>query len=95
MQLPADATLEHAAELAAALPAALAQGGGAFNVDASALQHYDSSTIALLLQAKRLAHAAGRPFSVSGLPTQLQQLAALYGVDELLSLSPSGPGAAA
>ncbi|MBK6470691.1 MAG: STAS domain-containing protein [Betaproteobacteria bacterium] len=89
MQLPADATLEHAAELAATLPAALAQGEGLFRVDASALQAYDTSTIALLMQARRTAQAAGRGFMVTGAPAQLTQLAALYGVEELLSLSPS------
>ncbi len=89
LQLPADATLEHAAELAAALPAALAQGGDVFSVDASALQAYDTSTIALLLQARRAAQAAGRGFAVSGAPAQLMQLAALYGVEALLSPSPS------
>jgi phospholipid transport system transporter-binding protein len=90
MQLPEDATLEHAAALAAALPAAVADGSGAFMVDASALRHYDTSTIALLLQAQRLARAAGRGFEVQGLPAQLTQLAALYGVEALLS--PGSPG---
>jgi phospholipid transport system transporter-binding protein len=85
LQLPPDATLAHVAELAALLPAALAQGEGVFSVDASALQACDTSTIALLLQARRAAQAAGRGFSVTGLPAQLAQLAALYGVDELLS----------
>lgn len=89
LQLPADATLEHAASLAAELPAALAQGEGMFSVDASALQSCDTSTIALLLQARRAAQAAGRGFAVTGLPAQLAQLAALYGVEELLASSPS------
>ncbi len=89
LRLPADATLEHAAELAAGLPAALAQGEGVFSVDASALQAYDTSTIALLLQARRAAQAAGRGFAVTGAPAQLMQLAALYGVDALLSAAPS------
>jgi phospholipid transport system transporter-binding protein len=89
LQLPADATLEHVAELAVALPAALAQGDGVFSVDASALQAYDTSTIALLLQARRAAQSAGRGFTVTGVPAQLTQLATLYGVEELLSLSAS------
>ncbi len=89
LQLPADATLEHAADLADTLPAALAQGEGVFSVDASALQAYDTSTIALLLQARRAAQAAGRGFTVTGAPAQLKQLAALYGVEDLLSLAPS------
>ena len=88
MQLPANATLEHAAELAATLPAALTEGSGVFSIDASALTDYDTSTIALLMQARRGAQAAGRGFAVTGAPAQLTQLAALYGVEELLSLSP-------
>ncbi|RVU47436.1 STAS domain-containing protein [Rubrivivax rivuli] len=89
MQLPADATLTKVAELAAALPSAVSGGSGTFTVDASALTAYDTATIALLMQARRAAQAAGRGFSVSGAPQQLQQLAALYGVEELLALSPS------
>jgi phospholipid transport system transporter-binding protein len=89
MQLPASATLDNAAALAATLPAAVAQGSGAFRVDASALTAYDSSTIALLLQARRLAQAAGRGFEVAGAPANLVALAKLYGVDGLLSLSSS------
>ena len=90
MKLPANATLEHAAELAAGLTAEVAKvaaGNGVLTVDASALTAYDSSTIALLLQARRVAEAAGRGFAVTGAPPQLVELARLYGVDGLLSLS--------
>ncbi len=89
MQLPPDTTLQTVAELAATLPAALAEGSGVFTVDASALTDYDTATIALLMQARRAASAAGRGFSVQGAPAQLQQLAALYGVEELLVLAPA------
>jgi phospholipid transport system transporter-binding protein len=87
MQLPTNATLEHAAELAAGLTTEVAKGGGVLTVDASALQAFDSSTIALLLQARRVAEAAGRGFAVTGAPDKLVELARLYGVDGLLSLS--------
>jgi phospholipid transport system transporter-binding protein len=87
MKLPANATLEHAAELAAGLTAEVAKDSGVLTVDASALTAYDSSTIALLLQARRVAEAAGRGFTVTGAPPQLVELARLYGVDGLLSLS--------
>jgi phospholipid transport system transporter-binding protein len=91
MQLPQSATLAQAAALADALPAALAaESTGPFTVDASRLTDFDSSTLALLLQAHRLAHAAGRGFSVRGAPAQLAQLAALYGLEGLLPLEP-GP----
>lgn len=87
LRLPENATLEQAATLAATLPAALARGKGAFSVDASALKAYDTSTIALLLQARRGAQASGRAFTVTGAPAQPVQLAALYGVERLLSVS--------
>lgn len=86
MILPAQATLEHSAGLAATLPEAVAGGSGVLRIDASALQDFDTSTIALLMQARRLAQAAGRGLEVTGAPPQLAQLAQLYGVEELLSL---------
>jgi phospholipid transport system transporter-binding protein len=92
MKLPETATLEQAADLAATVPAAVAEGTGVLQVDASALKAFDSSTLALLLHAHRLCSAAGRGFSVSGAPAQLAQLARLYGVEELLSFS--GPRSA-
>lgn len=87
MQLPASATLDNAAELAAALPSQISASSGPLRVDASALKAYDSSTLSLLLEARRQAQAAGRGFEVTGAPPTLVALAALYGVDELLSLS--------
>ena len=91
MQLPVKATLEQAAALAAELPQALAGSSGVFQLDASAVKEVDSSTIALLLQAQRLAQAAGRGFEVTGLPPKLLALASLYGVDSLLVLSVEPP----
>jgi phospholipid transport system transporter-binding protein len=84
MQLPADATLDQAAAIALTLPAALAEGPGALRIDASQLKAYDSSTIALLLQARRLAQAAGRAVEIVGAPAQLAELAQLYGVADLV-----------
>lgn len=92
MQLPAIATLDEAAELAAMLPAAIdamAGSAGPLRIDAGALQSFDTSTISLLLQARRLAQAAGRGVEISGAPARLAELARLYGVEELLSLSKS------
>jgi phospholipid transport system transporter-binding protein len=90
MQLPETATLDQAAALAATLPAAVAGGGATFAVDARALQVFDSATIALLLQARRAATAAGKGFEVLGLPPKLAELARLYGVADLLALPGSG-----
>jgi len=83
MKLPVTLTLDQAAAALAALPA----DGSAHAIDASALREFDTSALALLLQAKRLAQAAGQGFEVTGAPPKLQQLAQLYGVDELLGLA--------
>ncbi len=53
--------------------------------DASALAHFDSSALSILLEARRLAAVRGLSFSVQGLPVRLAGLAALYGVGDLLS----------
>ncbi len=53
-------------------------------IDASALQQFDSSALAVLLECQRLAQASGRGFAVRGAPTKLVQLAKLSGMDSLL-----------
>lgn len=53
-------------------------------VDASALQTFDSSALAVLLACRREALAVGKVFSVRGLPARLRQLAGLYGVAGLI-----------
>lgn len=59
---------------------------GTLQIDGSALQVFDSSAIAVLLECRRAAHAAGHGFSVTGLPASLLELAGLYGVAELLGV---------
>jgi phospholipid transport system transporter-binding protein len=93
MKLPPQATLEQAAALAQALPAAVADGNGVLRIDASDLRSFDSSAIALLMQARRMAQAAGRGFEVAGAPAKLAELARLYGVEELLALRSGTPAA--
>ena len=53
-------------------------------IDASALQQFDSSALAVLLECQRQAQAWGRAFSVRQPPGKLSALAKLYGVDGLL-----------
>ena len=53
-------------------------------VDASALQRFDSSALAVLLQCRREGMSQGRGFTVRALPERLRSLAKLYGVDLLL-----------
>jgi phospholipid transport system transporter-binding protein len=86
MQLPATATLSDTSTLLRGVEAALAEGTGALRIDASALRHFDTSALALLLHARRLAEAAGRGFEIEGPPDKLAQLARLYGVAALLGL---------
>lgn len=66
--------------------ATAANGGQAvlLTVDGSALQQFDSSALAVLLECQRMARAKGRAFAVQSLPPRLSELAKLYGVDALL-----------
>jgi phospholipid transport system transporter-binding protein len=56
-------------------------------IDATALTTLDSSAIALLLECRRIAAAADKPLPIDGVPAKLADLARLYGVAELLSLT--------
>ena len=53
-------------------------------VDASALQVFDSSALAVLLECRREVLHDGRRFAVRGLAPRLRELATLYGIAELL-----------
>ena len=53
-------------------------------VDATVMREFDSAALAVLLEGRRSVVAAGKNFAVRNLPPRLQQLAALYGVAELL-----------
>ena len=62
--------------------------GSSTVVDASALEHFDSSALAILLECRREATALGRGFAVKGLPARLRELGSLYGVAALLPAAP-------
>lgn len=59
-------------------------GQGAVQLDAQALETFDSSVLAVLLACRRQALAAGRAFEVHHMPERLQSLAHVYGVNGLL-----------
>ena len=88
--LPAELTHRQARQTLNALQAQLRSSSKAsaaasgWVVDASALQVFDSSALAVLLECRRSALAAQQTFAVRGLPSALAGLAALYGVAELL-----------
>ena len=65
-----------------------AQNGSSTVVDASALEQFDSSALAVLLDCRREATALGRGFAVKGLPARLRELGSLYGVAALLPAAP-------
>ncbi len=87
--LPAELTHGQAAACSRMLSQAVrAEAGSSAVVDASALERFDSSALAVLLECRREAKTHGKTLSVSRLPTRLRALAALYGVAELLPASP-------
>ena len=89
--LPATLTLAQANDAVRSIEQALGQGGvekGAWVVDASALRSFDTAAIAVLLEARRLAQAAGRVLSVRGAPAAMVELSGLYGVQALLGFEP-------
>jgi phospholipid transport system transporter-binding protein len=91
MRLPGALTLAQAGALLAQLEAAVdaASASGRFVMDAGAMNVFDTSALAFVLQGRRLAQARGLGFELQALPDRLRQLAELYGVAELLSAAPS------
>jgi len=83
--LPAELTHEEAAPCARMLAQALRKDASRAAVaDASALAKFDSAALAVLLDCRREALAAGKTFHVAHMPARLRDLATLYGVSDLL-----------
>jgi phospholipid transport system transporter-binding protein len=82
--LPGRLTHDDATACGHMLAQALRNQGSHAVVDASALERFDSSAIAVLLECRREALALGKGFSVANMPARLRELAGLYGVAELL-----------
>ncbi len=96
LSLPTTLTLAQANEQVRAIEQALGQGDigkGAFVIDASALRGFDTAAIAVLLEARRLAQAAGRSLDVRAAPAAMVELSGLYGVEGLLGFAPAEAGA--
>ena len=87
--LPAELTHRQARPTLDALQAQLRSSGtgesAGWVVDASALEVFDSSALAVLLECRREALSVGKTFAVQGLPTALRGMAGLYGVGTLLT----------
>lgn len=84
LTLPPVLTHGASAAFARSLPQAVQAQPGDLVADASALQQFDSSALAVLLECRRQALAAGKAFSVQGAPARLRELAGLYGVAGLI-----------
>jgi phospholipid transport system transporter-binding protein len=85
--LPEDLTHHHAnACLPMLVQAIPSQTGPAAQVDAGALEHFDSSTLAVLLEFRRACLAQGKGLELLRLNPRLVELARLYGVDEVLAI---------
>jgi phospholipid transport system transporter-binding protein len=83
--LPARLTHEDASACARMLAQALrSEGQQPAVADASPLEAFDSSALAVLLDCRREALAQGKAFSVAGMPPRLRELATVYGVHDLL-----------
>ena len=84
-QLPAHLTHAQASTVAQQL-VALARTQASLRVDASDLQQFDSSALAVLLTGLREAAQQQHALKVSGLPAKALALARVYGVQDLLEL---------
>ena len=87
LSLPSELTLRQASGALLRLLAAISTlaSGVPVRIQAQSMQVFDSSALAVLLECRRAALASGRAFAVAGLPSALRGLAALYGVDTLLT----------
>lgn len=89
LSLPASISLAGAQAVMRPLAEAISrEPAGQLNIDGAGLQQFDSSALAVLLECRRLAQKSGRSFQLSGAPPRLSQLARLYGVAELLGITP-------
>lgn len=83
--LPAQLTQQNAVATLHTLEHALrAQAGPVVTLDARALENFDSSAIAVLLELRRNLLMQNKVLHVESWPERLQGLVTLYGVGELL-----------
>jgi len=85
MSLPSTLTQAQAASVGLQLYKAMAKQQGIFVLDTAALEHFDSSALAVLLSACRTASTQQLQLQITGLPARASQLAALYGLTDILS----------
>jgi len=84
LALPAVLTHAQAGPCLQQLSAAIADSPQQVVVQAQALQEFDSSALAVLLELRRVCLPLGKQLHIEAAPAQLMHLAALYGVRALL-----------
>lgn len=86
LRLPSELTHSQANACLAQLRAGLeaASAGEPVVVDASALERFDSSALAVLLELRRIALRSQKTLQVQAQPPHLSDLAKLYGIETLL-----------
>ncbi len=84
LSLPVELTHDQAQACLATLVAGVAAEGASVVVDAKALERFDSSALAVLLELRRVSMRAGKSLVIQGAPQHLTDLAALYGIEGLL-----------
>ena len=81
--LPQALTMGQAHQVLAGLESAIHQSAEP-RIDASTLVTLDSAAIAVLLQCRRIAQAAGKSLVIANPPPKLTELSRLYGVEAIL-----------
>ena len=86
--LPAELTQEQASACLQTMVQGMScESGPQVVVSGAALQRFDSSALADLLELRRQCQSLGKQFTVIRLPKQLLDLAGLYGIAQLLPAS--------
>jgi phospholipid transport system transporter-binding protein len=88
---PSSLTLSNAQAVLQGFRVAFAQGAAmdkVWTLDLGALEHFDSSALAVLIDCRRQAQAAGQRLMIKGAHHALVELALVYGVTELIDVDP-------
>ena len=84
LRLPAELTHAHANACLAMLLKGSQGEREVVEVNAAALERFDSSALAVLLEFQRECTRGGKTLQVQSMPVRLHSLAVLYGIDGLL-----------
>ena len=87
LSLPVELTHDQAKDCLAKLVAGVEAEGASVVVDAKALERFDSSALAVLLELRRVSTRLGKSLVLQGSPKHLMDLATLYGIEGLLPQS--------